>query len=203
MNFIKNCGLEYGIGMELLMIGSRFHFNLPTTPDETNFRLNNGRTNTATVNIPLHYVHRIELGNRLTLFPKIGVDAKILITNPNVGTGIYTDSLNNLNYSVGFETTQRYENGPFQIRIAYNWRDSFVRGFQYYYTSTSNEPVVVEDYSQIDISMSYDLTDNVSIFLEGINVTEEGSRIHGREKNHMFYVGEGVGRYALGVRASF
>ncbi|OZY87304.1 hypothetical protein CBP51_10085 [Cellvibrio mixtus] len=96
-----------------------------------------------------------------------------------------------------------YENGPFQIRIAYNWRDSFVRGFQYYYTSTSNEPVVVEDYSQIDISMSYDLTDNVSIFLEGINVTEEGSRIHGREKNHMFYVGEGVGRYALGVRASF
>jgi hypothetical protein len=114
MNFIKNCGLEYGIGMELLMIGSRFHFNLPTTPDETNFRLNNGRTNTATVNIPLHYVHRIELGNRLTLFPKIGVDAKVLITNPNVGTGIYTDSLNHLNYSVGFETTQHYENGPFQ-----------------------------------------------------------------------------------------
>lgn len=96
-----------------------------------------------------------------------------------------------------------YENGPFQIRLAYNWRDSFVRGFQYYYSSTSNEPVVVEDYSQLDISMSYDLTDNVSIFLEGINITEEGSRIHGREKNHMFYVGEGVGRYALGVRASF
>jgi TonB-dependent receptor len=96
-----------------------------------------------------------------------------------------------------------YENGPFQIRIAYNWRDSFVRGFQYYYTSTSNEPVVVEDYAQVDISMSYDLTDNVSVFLEGINVTEEGSRVHGREKNHMFYTGEGVGRYALGVRASF
>ncbi|HSX50360.1 MAG TPA: TonB-dependent receptor [Cellvibrio sp.] len=96
-----------------------------------------------------------------------------------------------------------YENGPFQIRIAYNWRDSFIRGFQYYYSSTSNEPVVVEDYSQVDVTMSYDLTDNFSIFLEGINVTEEGSRIHGRETNHMFYSGEGVGRYALGVRATF
>lgn len=96
-----------------------------------------------------------------------------------------------------------YENGPFQIRIAYNWRDSFIRGFQYFYSSTSNEPVVVEDYSQIDISMSYDLTDNISLFLEGINVTEEGSRLHGREKNHMFYSGEGVGRYALGIRANF
>ncbi|HTF86650.1 MAG TPA: TonB-dependent receptor, partial [Cellvibrio sp.] len=96
-----------------------------------------------------------------------------------------------------------YENGPFQIRIAYNWRDSFIRGFQYYYSSTSNEPVVVEDYSQVDISMSYELTENVSVFLEGINVTEEGSRIHGRKSNQMFYNGEGVGRYALGVRASF
>lgn len=96
-----------------------------------------------------------------------------------------------------------YENGPFQIRVAYNWRDSFIRGFQYYYSSTSNEPVVVEDYSQIDISMSYELTENVSVFLEGINVTEEGSRIHGRENNHMFNKTEGVGRYALGVRASF
>lgn len=96
-----------------------------------------------------------------------------------------------------------YESGPFQIRLAYNWRDSFIRGFQYYYASTSNEPVVVEAYSQLDLSMSYALTDNVSIFLEGINITEEGSRIHGRRDNQMFYKGEGVGRYALGVRASF
>lgn len=96
-----------------------------------------------------------------------------------------------------------YENGPFQIRLAYNWRESFIRGFQYFYTSTSNEPVVVEDYAQLDLSMSYDLNDNVSIFLEGINITEESARIHGRQAQHMFYKGEGVGRYALGVRASF
>lgn len=96
-----------------------------------------------------------------------------------------------------------YENGPLQVRIAYNWRESFIRSFQYYYSSTSNEPVVVENYGQVDLSMSYDLNDNVSIFLEGINVTEEGSRSHGRKDNHMFSVAEGVARYALGVRATF
>lgn len=96
-----------------------------------------------------------------------------------------------------------YENGPFQVRLAYNWRDEFIRGFQYYYSSTSNEPVTVEAYSQLDLSMSYDLNDNVSIFLEGINITEEGARIHGRQSNQMFYISEGVGRYALGIRASF
>lgn len=114
MNFIKNCGIEYGIGMELMMIGSRFNFDLPDYPDPIHVRLNDSRRNLAAVTIPLHYVHRIELGKDLTLFPKIGVDAKVLITNPAVGTGVYTDSLNNLNYSVGFENTQHYENGPFQ-----------------------------------------------------------------------------------------
>lgn len=114
MNFIKNCGIEYGIGMELLMVGSRFNFTLPTSPDETSVRLSEIRQKTAAITIPLHYVHRIELGERFTLFPKIGVDAKVLIINPDVGRGIYTDSLNSLDYSVGFETTQRYSNSPLQ-----------------------------------------------------------------------------------------
>jgi len=114
MNFLKNYGIEYGIGMELMKIGTRFNFKLPTYPDETRVRLNDSRHDVVNVTIPLHYVHRIELGKGFTLFPKIGVDAKVLITNPDVGTGIYTDSLNSLHYNVGFETTQHYSNGPFQ-----------------------------------------------------------------------------------------
>ncbi len=115
MNFIKNFGIEYGIGVELMRISNQFNFTLPATnANRENVELSSMRTNVGSVIIPLYYVHRIELGNRLTLFPKIGVDAKVLITNPRVGHGVYTDSLNNLSYNVGYETTQRYENGPFQ-----------------------------------------------------------------------------------------
>jgi hypothetical protein len=114
MNFIQNYGIEYGIGMELMMISKRFNFSLSTNSALSNVSLDAYRSTLATVNIPLHYVHRIELGNRFTLFPKIGVDARVLITNPNTGGGSYTDSLNSLNYSVGFETTQYHSNGPFQ-----------------------------------------------------------------------------------------
>ncbi|TSJ41318.1 hypothetical protein [Fluviicola chungangensis] len=114
MNFIKNFGVEFGIGLELMMTDNSFRFTLPPLSDPTEMNLNDSRSNAGFVHIPLHYVHRIELKNRFTLFPKIGVDAKVLIINPEYGTGIYTDSLNNINYSLGYETTQLYSNGPFQ-----------------------------------------------------------------------------------------
>jgi hypothetical protein len=115
MNFIRNCGIEFGIGAEIMRINTNFYFSLPAyNASRENVELSSIRSNLGFVVIPLYYVHRIELGKGFTLFPKIGVDAKVLITNPRVGNGVYTDSLNNLNYSVGYETTQRYENGPFQ-----------------------------------------------------------------------------------------
>ena len=115
MNFIKNCGIEFGIGAELTSMSNAFNFTLQTVnSDRENVALSTIRSNIGSVIIPLYYVHRIELGKGFTLFPKIGVDAKLLITNPRVGRGVYTDSLNNLEYNVGYETSHRYENGPFQ-----------------------------------------------------------------------------------------
>ncbi len=115
MNFIKNCGIEFGIGVEIMRINTNFYFSLPIyNASWENIELSTVRSNLGAVVIPLYYVHRIELGKGFTLFPKIGVDAKVLITNSSVVNGVYTDSLNNLSYSVRHETTQRYENGPFQ-----------------------------------------------------------------------------------------
>lgn len=114
MNFIKNCGIEFGIGAELMRMNNEFTFTLPTTANPQKTVLSSERSNVGSLVIPLYYVHRIELGKGFTLFPKIGVDAKVLITNPKVRRSVYADSLNNLSYSVGYETSQRYENGPFQ-----------------------------------------------------------------------------------------
>lgn len=115
MNFIKNCGIEFGIGAEIMRISTNYYLTLPVyNASYENIELGATRSNIGAVVVPLYYVHRIELGKGFTLFPKIGVDAKVLITNPRTGSGVYTDSLNNLNYSVSFETTQHYENGPFQ-----------------------------------------------------------------------------------------
>jgi TonB-dependent receptor len=95
-----------------------------------------------------------------------------------------------------------YENDAFQTRIAYNWRDEFFQRFGQNDRSTT-EPTIVEEYGQIDVSASYDITKSVTVFIEGINITGEEIRTRGRHANQMLNLSTGSARYGLGVRASF
>ncbi|WP_040394087.1 TonB-dependent receptor [Catenovulum agarivorans] len=105
-------------------------------------------------------------------------------------TGL-SDSLN----LVGF-----YEDGPLQIRLAWNWRDQFVQSLT---QVQGNGPTIVEDYDQWDLSGSYDISDDISIFFEGINLTESYVHKRGRFDNHLLLVEDSGRRFAVGVRGSF
>ncbi|BDX04994.1 TonB-dependent receptor [Planctobacterium marinum] len=105
-------------------------------------------------------------------------------------TGL-SDSMN----LVGF-----YEQGPFQVRLAWNWRDEFVQSLT---QVQGNGPTIVEDYQQLDMSGSYDITDNITLFFEGINLTEEYVHKRGRFDNHLLLVEDSGRRFALGVRGNF
>ncbi len=105
-------------------------------------------------------------------------------------TGL-SDSLN----LVGF-----YEKGPVQVRLAYNQRDQFVQSL----TQTQGDgPTIVEDYSQLDFSAGYDISDNITVFVEGINLTKEYTHKRGRYGNHLLLMEDSGRRWAFGVRASF
>ncbi len=93
-----------------------------------------------------------------------------------------------------------YENDRFQARIAYNWRSKYLNetnrgGF--------NNPRYIEDYSQIDLNVSYSVTDALTLSLEGINVTGEDSRSHGRNKAMMWDMYDLGARYQVGARYTF
>lgn len=93
-----------------------------------------------------------------------------------------------------------YEQGPFQIRLAYNWRDEFVQSL----TQVQGDgPTIVEDYTQWDMSASLDILQDVTIFFEGINLTEEFVHKRGRYNNHLLLVEDSGRRFMFGVRASF
>jgi TonB-dependent receptor len=92
-----------------------------------------------------------------------------------------------------------YETDRFSARIAYNWRDKFINGDG----RGTNNPLYVEDYSQIDINLSYDVTDAFSVSLEGINVTGEDSRTHGRISSHLMELRDLGPRYQVGARYTF
>lgn len=92
-----------------------------------------------------------------------------------------------------------YEKDALQARIAYNWRDKFLDTTSQYI----NEPGYTEDYSQIDLSISYDVTEDLTVAFEGINITEENIRRHGRTSSMLWNLDEFGARYALSARYTF
>ena len=106
-------------------------------------------------------------------------------------TGI-SDSAN----FVGF-----WENDRWSVRAAYNWRDEYLNA-----TSGGNNyqnPYYVEAYGQWDANISFLATDNLSITLEGINITDEYTRVHGRNENVAFFTTNTGPRYMIGARYKF
>ncbi|QBY04476.1 TonB-dependent receptor [Thalassotalea sp. HSM 43] len=89
-----------------------------------------------------------------------------------------------------------YEKYGFQVRVAYNWRDDYLQ-------SAGRDPRFVEEYYQWDANISYDINEHFSVFVEGINLTEEDQRIHGRSKYQVREYSVGHTRYNFGARYVF
>ncbi|GLP97638.1 TonB-dependent receptor [Paraferrimonas sedimenticola] len=94
-----------------------------------------------------------------------------------------------------------YDQNAFQARIAYNWRDKFL-------TSTidgngERNPIYTDAYGQWDANVSYDFTENFSVFGEVINLTGEYQRLVGRHPNMIIAINKQAPRYHLGARYKF
>ncbi len=97
-----------------------------------------------------------------------------------------------------------YERDAFQARLAFNNRESFL--FALDNTSVggaTGEPVTTETYGQWDISASYDINENFTVFFEGINITEEELTQVGRFPDQIYSIEDNGSRYAVGVRGTF
>lgn len=89
-----------------------------------------------------------------------------------------------------------YDKNGIQARIAYNWRDEFLGG-------TGPNPFYIEAYGQIDASASYEFDNGLTVFVEGINITNASRRGHRRATNEVFFASPGSARYSAGARFAF
>jgi len=89
-----------------------------------------------------------------------------------------------------------YDKGGIQARLAYNWRDQFLAG-------TGPNPTWVDAYGQLDGSASWEFKPGFTVFVEGINLTNESRKVHQRSENNATYVAPGYARYDVGVRWAF
>ncbi len=92
-----------------------------------------------------------------------------------------------------------YDKNAWQIRAAYNWRDKFLNGIG----GQGPNPNYTEAYGQLDVNISYAVTEQLSLSLEGINLTDETMRTYARHSNMLRYATQTGPRYMFGVRYRF
>lgn len=104
-----------------------------------------------------------------------------------------------------------YDKDGLNVRFAYNWRDDFFNDIgQSQGGVYDNEGKKVgfnvtntEVYGQLDMSASYEFSDNLTVFMDGLNVTNSSYRVYGREQLQVLRAGQTGARYNLGLRYTF
>jgi len=94
-----------------------------------------------------------------------------------------------------------YQKGAFQARIAYNYRSERYNGtpgldghFAAYMTSPTE---------YVDASINYEINENVEVYLQGQNITEEYESTYMQWEDVKVNQNVFEARYTLGIRASF
>lgn len=95
-----------------------------------------------------------------------------------------------------YNATLYYQKGPFQARLAYNWRQGYLVSI----AGAQGQPTSAEAYGEVDFSGSYDINKHVQIFLDAININNEMVRQYQVFHNRPYFV-QSTGRTVLlGVR---
>ncbi|WP_206240964.1 TonB-dependent receptor [Novosphingobium terrae] len=98
-----------------------------------------------------------------------------------------------------------YDKHGFQVRVAVNWRDSYLLQFgQNQNTGQFGaEPTFVNSQVQVDLSSSYDITKNVSVFGGITNLNNSVYSTHGRFSNQLLDAYSYGRRFTFGARYHF
>ncbi|MFL6620575.1 MAG: TonB-dependent receptor [Povalibacter sp.] len=94
-----------------------------------------------------------------------------------------------------------YEKYGLSARLAYNWRDAFLATTVW--GGQQGLPGFVDEYHQLDMNVTYNFNDSLSVGLDGINLTGEGQLIYSRTKQMQWWNSEGDPRYMLSLRYNF
>ena len=93
-----------------------------------------------------------------------------------------------------------YEDQKWSVRLAYNWRGQFLNSVA---DNGKPNPQYVEPYGQTDLSIGYNVNQNLSVSFEAINLTDSTQRTHGRTDQQVLQVTTGGPRYMVGARYKF
>lgn len=164
---------------------------------------------TTSVNGPSAEVRGIEVGVQHMFWDTgFGVQANATFVDTNrpydpANTNVSLFAITGLANSANFVAF--FEKWGFHARVALNWRDSYLDHFgqQQNTGAFGTEPTFVDSATELDFSTSYDFTNNLSVFFEGLNLTDETFSTHGRYKEQVLDAIDTGPRLTVGARYKF
>jgi iron complex outermembrane recepter protein len=128
----------------------------------------------------------------------VQANATIVRGDVNANRNIIDQSFALPGLSDSANLTVFYENDRISTRLAYNWRDEFLGGFDQY-----GSPVFNEEYQQLDFNATWYARDKLAVFFEAINITEEVQRVYVRYPEQFLRGNQYGARYNIGARYNF
>ena len=91
-----------------------------------------------------------------------------------------------------------YEDEKHTARIALNYRGETVAGFANY-----DQPLYVEERTQVDLSYQYRVDQDTTLFFDAMNINDESTRLHARHSEMLFLSQDHGPVYKFGFRINF
>ncbi|WP_042148553.1 MULTISPECIES: TonB-dependent receptor [unclassified Pseudoalteromonas] len=96
-----------------------------------------------------------------------------------------------------------YEKDDWSVKVTYAWRDEYLIGVGQDQGSSDNPPQFAKSFGQWDMSVNYNVNDNITVFFEGLNLNNETEQGFGRYEEQFLFARQYGPRYVLGARYSF
>ena len=93
-----------------------------------------------------------------------------------------------------------YEKDGISVKVTGAWRDKYLVGLGLPDTGGDSAPLYAEEFLQWDLSVNYEVTDNMTVFFDGVNLTNETERKYSRFESQFVSAAQYGPRYVLGFR---
>jgi iron complex outermembrane receptor protein len=167
-----NIALEYYMGKTGLLSAEFFvrdvgNYVLNVTQDKQLLNTSTGQTATYSISSPFNAgdakVYGAAFSAQKDLAYGFGIQSNVTISRSDTTNGYAMPYLSRTTYNI----IPYYENGKFSARLSYNWRSEFFTAI-----GRLNSPMFSDAYKQVDASISYEITKNVQLILNGENLLD-------------------------------
>ena len=93
-----------------------------------------------------------------------------------------------------------YEKDGISVKVTGAWRDKYLVGLGLPDTGGDSAPLYAEEFLQWDLSVNYEVSDNMTVFFDGVNLTNETERKYSRFESQFISAAQYGPRYVLGFR---